>query len=87
MFGLYVAICAVHVILVYSNESSFDNVRMWYGLTYMEVMAQCMFALLYLAMMVYSCIAVHNWRMANWIVSVTLRNMNGQSGYDSRRGQ
>jgi hypothetical protein len=75
MFGLYVAICTVHVILVYSNELGFDNVTMWYGITYIEVGSQSVLALFYLAMMVYSCIAVHKWRMAKKRVIVELGNV------------
>jgi hypothetical protein len=64
MMGLYVSVAALNPIIAYSDETTFDNSGKWLNLTLAEMGVQAVLELLYLVMMVYSCVAVHKWRMA-----------------------
>lgn len=62
-FGNWLAGLLLNLFTVMSNEISFYNDDKWYNICYAEVGFQTIFALLYVAMMVYAAIAVHRWRM------------------------
>jgi hypothetical protein len=86
MFFLYVAICAINISLVAANEIGLINVESWYSITYGEAMFQVILALCYLAMFVYSCIAVHKWRMAKNCANLALSIANRET-YDIGGGE
>jgi hypothetical protein len=83
MFGLYVAACAVNVTLVAANKIGFHNMDLWYRITYAEDMCQGALALGYFSMLGYSCMAVHEWRMARKLACVELSMANRQAGEGS----
>jgi hypothetical protein len=64
MMGLYVSVAFMNPFMAYSSEVPFRFSDKWYTLAFVEAGVQGLLSLLCLAMVVYSCLAVHKWRMA-----------------------
>ena len=62
MVCLYGAICFLHTLIIYNDESNTYNKSYWDSLGYAEVGFQGVLGLLHAGMALLSCIAVHRWR-------------------------
>jgi membrane protein YdbS with pleckstrin-like domain len=62
--ALYVQVCWLCPLIALSNEVGFDGQNSWENLALAETGFEAVICLLWMAMMVYSCMAVHKWRMA-----------------------
>ena len=62
MVCLYGAICFLHALIIYNDESNTYSKSYWDGLGYAEVGFQGVLGLLHAGMALLSCIAVHQWR-------------------------
>jgi len=78
MVCLYGAICFLHTLIIYNDESNTYNKSYWDSLGYAEVGFQGLLGLLHAGMALLSCIAVHQWRrskkgaMADYTADVEL---------------
>lgn len=59
LFSIYLQVCWLNIIVAYSDERQRGS---WMSLVWFEVVLQAFLTLMWLAMMVYSCVAVHRWR-------------------------
>jgi hypothetical protein len=76
------------VFVVHSNEIAFDNVETWNNICYLEAAFQGIFAIIYLVMMGFAALAVHEWRMkrkVGCIESVNAQTMDLGSDIESKR--
>ncbi|KAH7382608.1 hypothetical protein DE146DRAFT_760445 [Phaeosphaeria sp. MPI-PUGE-AT-0046c] len=64
VMALYVQVCWLNPLIALSNEVAFYNSDVWKKIVYAETAFEGIICILYIAMLVYSCIAVHKWRMA-----------------------
>jgi hypothetical protein len=62
LFGLYLSCLMLNLIVVASDETSFDHTDTWHNICYGEVALQGVLALFWIVLGVFSCIAVHKWR-------------------------
>ncbi|KAH7064127.1 hypothetical protein BKA63DRAFT_428289 [Paraphoma chrysanthemicola] len=62
MLGLYATVCWLNPFIMLCNEIGFPNVEKWYLIVWAETGMQATLALMWIAMMISSCRAVHAWR-------------------------
>ncbi|KAF2824494.1 hypothetical protein CC86DRAFT_371811 [Ophiobolus disseminans] len=64
LLSLYVNVCWLNPLIAYSNEVSFHNHQIWNKIVFAETAFEVVLCLCWIAMMGFSCVAVHKWRMA-----------------------
>lgn len=64
VFCLYPSALSLNLIVVYSDETGYSYIDAWQGLCWGEMGMQGILALLWMALVICACIAVHKWRGA-----------------------
>ncbi|KAF1913175.1 hypothetical protein BDU57DRAFT_521894 [Ampelomyces quisqualis] len=64
MMVLYVQVCWLNPLIALSNKVVFNHQTAWENIVFAETGLESVICLLCIAMLVYSCIAVHKWRIA-----------------------
>lgn len=63
MMAMYAQVCWLNPLIALSNEVAFDYSESWQKIVFAETAFECVICFLWIAMLVYSCVAVHKWRM------------------------
>jgi hypothetical protein len=87
MFILYAMVCWLNPFVMYGDESSFEESDTWLKIAFAETGLQVVLCLLWGAMMVFSCIAVHKWRMAKKNGAVKMETLQGREENDGHDGR
>ncbi|OAL03397.1 hypothetical protein IQ06DRAFT_344654 [Phaeosphaeriaceae sp. SRC1lsM3a] len=77
VMALYVQVCWLNPLIAGSNEVGFYNQDVWEKIVYAETAFQGIICILYIVMVVYSCVTVHNWRMAKKNKAVHMGRLDG----------
>jgi hypothetical protein len=75
IMALYVQVCWLNPLSALSNEVGFNHQTTWENIVLAETGLEAVICLLWVAMLVYSCIAVHKWRMAKKSGAVNMGTM------------
>ncbi|KAH7072507.1 hypothetical protein FB567DRAFT_633394 [Paraphoma chrysanthemicola] len=62
MLGPYATVCWLNPMIAMSNEVGFPNMEKWEQIMWAETGMQALLALMWIEMMIASCVAVHKWR-------------------------
>jgi hypothetical protein len=82
-FGLWTVGTSFNVLVVTSNEISFESVDTWYKICYVESAIQAVFAAMYFVMMGFAALAVHEWRKERKCRSVRVTDTQADVDSDS----
>jgi hypothetical protein len=82
MFLMWAAVSGLNPALAYSEETFFEKRREWGQIAYVEAGFQVAVCLLWVAMLVLSCVAVHRWRGAKKSENVRIGALDGRKESD-----
>jgi hypothetical protein len=77
VMALYVQVCWLNPLVALSSEVAFYNRDVWEKIAFAETAFESIICILYIAMLVYSCIAVHRWRKAKKNKAVHMGRLSG----------